>query len=68
MNPTLPQVEIDEAYKDDPVSAANAYGGDFLQSSSNFIKLASLECLVDEGVLPSDPYDSYTLTGRINVL
>lgn len=50
MNETLPQDEIDEAYKDDPVSAANAYGGDFLQSSGNFIKLASLECLVEKGV------------------
>ena len=59
MNPTLPQDEIDEAYKDDPVSAANAYGGDFLLSSGNFIKLASLECLVEKGVTER-AYDRYS--------
>jgi hypothetical protein len=51
MNPSLPQSVLDDAYADDPASAAAEYGADFRSDISSFIDRAVIEACVDRGVL-----------------
>jgi hypothetical protein len=51
MNPSLPQSVLDDAYTDDPASAAAEYGADFRSDISSFIDRAVIEACVDRAVL-----------------
>jgi hypothetical protein len=43
MNPTLPESIIDEAYKDDPLSAAAEYGAQFRTDVESYVSLEAVE-------------------------
>ena len=50
MNPTLPQDDIDRAYKRDAARARAEYGGQFRDDIEDFLSLPDLEKVVNRGV------------------
>jgi hypothetical protein len=65
MNPTLDQSVIDQAYADDPQSAAAEYGGEFRSDIASFIDRAVVTDSIENGVsqrgcLPGIAYQAFT--------
>jgi hypothetical protein len=50
MNPQFDQEVIDEAYADDPVSAATEYSAEWRDDSSDFVSADKLDAATDSGV------------------
>lgn len=50
MNPSVPQSFIDEAYEDDPISAAAEYGAEFRSDIEAFINREHVEACIESGV------------------
>jgi hypothetical protein len=51
MNPSLPQSVIDDAYADDPASAAAEFGGEFRSDVASFVDVEVVRACVDVGVV-----------------
>jgi hypothetical protein len=51
MNPSLPQSVIDDAYADDPASAAAEFGGEFRSDVASFVDVEVVRACVDTGVV-----------------
>jgi hypothetical protein len=51
MNPSLPQSVIDDAYADDPASAAAEFGGEFRSDAASFFDVEVVRACVDVGVV-----------------
>jgi hypothetical protein len=55
-NPTLPQAEIDRAYRDDPEAAAAEYGAQFRNDISAFIDRTAVARCVNQNVKEIGPH------------
>jgi Terminase large subunit, T4likevirus-type, N-terminal len=65
MNPTLDQSVIDQAYVDDPQSAAAEYGGEFRGDIASFVDrdvvMSAIECGIHQrGCVPGLSYQAFT--------
>jgi len=58
-NPILDQSIIDQAYEEDPVSAACEWGGMFRDDAAAFVSMDAVLAVVDKGVI-SNPYEHGT--------
>jgi hypothetical protein len=61
MNPSLPQSVLDDAFADDPASAASEYGADFRSDIASFVDRQTVECCIDRGAFerPFQPNRKY---------
>ncbi|QDV63045.1 hypothetical protein [Crateriforma conspicua] len=62
MNPSLPQSVVDQAYRDDPVSAKAEYGGEFRDDVCGYVSVTALEQVVikDRTSLMPNPEARYS--------
>ena len=55
MNPLLPQQVVDDAYADDPESAAAEFGGEFRTDIADFVSRSIVEACIEPGVYERPP-------------
>jgi hypothetical protein len=66
MNPTVPKYLIDEAYADDPASAAAEYGAQFRTDVESYITREAVEACVSVEILERPPERGITYHGFVD--
>jgi hypothetical protein len=66
MNPTVPQAVIEEAYEEDPASAAAEYGAQFRTDVESYISREVVEALVEPGCFERAPVPGLRYHGFVD--
>jgi hypothetical protein len=66
MNPTVPQAVIEEAYEEDPASAAAEYGAQFRTDVESYVAREVVEALVEPGCFERAPLSGHRYSGFVD--
>ncbi|SDU29261.1 hypothetical protein [Halopseudomonas salegens] len=66
MNPTLPESVVQEAYADDPVSAAAEYGAEFRTDVESFVSVEAVDACTRPGQVELPPATGMTYTAFVD--